>query len=317
MSHGTDEDKRIVAHVVWSVPSEQTPLSVEEVTVCFNPETQSRLCASADLEEAIDRIWNDKLERVHGMYNGTKFRLASFEFAAGGDEPPLHLTLGLTDYKEFIGTHTGEIAKELHSYGLSSYGDRFACLSCALGVGAVLLTADDHITLLRRSSSVGEAPNCWDVPGGHPEPERVSCSSGDGGLDRAVAAELFRSIVEEVKDEVGLEGEEITYGPRLIGIFRNATTFLRPGLSFVLHTSLSARDVAERYNAGVAEAFESTKISFVPATEVRRAFLRRGEDSTVPETTLRVTGEAAEGEGEMHLAPAGAATLAAWAWLQR
>ena len=43
-----------------------------------------------------------------------------------------------------------------------------------LGVGAVVVTSDQYIIFIKRSEHVGEFPNCLDVPGGHPEPSRVT-----------------------------------------------------------------------------------------------------------------------------------------------
>ena len=45
-----------------------------------------------------------------------------------------------------------------------------------LGVGALLVTRDEQVVLIRRSPQQAEAPGLWDIPGGHPEP-KVS----DGG----------------------------------------------------------------------------------------------------------------------------------------
>jgi len=40
-----------------------------------------------------------------------------------------------------------------------------------VGVGALVLTADDKVITMKRSANCGEAPGLYDIPGGHPEPE--------------------------------------------------------------------------------------------------------------------------------------------------
>ena len=45
--------------------------------------------------------------------------------------------------------------------------------SGALGIGALTITSDDQVILMKRSSLTGECPNQFDRPGGHPEPDNA------------------------------------------------------------------------------------------------------------------------------------------------
>lgn len=86
-------------------------------------------------------------------------------------EAILRLQLGLTCYKDFLGTNWSEEAMNLQQRGRLEVGDPQALLAQPLGVGAVLLTSDGQVVMLRRSQRVAEAAGLLDIPGGHPEPK--------------------------------------------------------------------------------------------------------------------------------------------------
>ena len=46
-------------------------------------------------------------------------------------------------------------------------------MSNAIGVGAITLTSDNWIILMKRADWTGEYPGMVDRPGGHPEPDLV------------------------------------------------------------------------------------------------------------------------------------------------
>lgn len=89
----------------------------------------------------------------------------------GTNEVILRLQLGLTCYKDFLGTNWSHEAVNLQQRGLLEVGDPQAMLAQPLGVGAVLLTSDGQVVMLRRSQRVAEAAGLLDIPGGHPEPK--------------------------------------------------------------------------------------------------------------------------------------------------
>lgn len=83
----------------------------------------------------------------------------------------LTLRLGLTCYKDYLGTNwSGEVA-ELRRRGQEEFGDPLALFAQPLGVGAVLCTCDGQVVFIRRSQKVAEAGGLLDIPGGHPEPK--------------------------------------------------------------------------------------------------------------------------------------------------
>lgn len=85
--------------------------------------------------------------------------------------PTLILKLGLTCYKDYLGTNWSCRAAEFCQQGEAKFGDPLALLAQPLGVGAILCTADDKVVLIRRSQKVAEAAGFLDIPGGHPEPK--------------------------------------------------------------------------------------------------------------------------------------------------
>lgn len=86
-------------------------------------------------------------------------------------EPLLVLRLGLTCYKDYLGTNWSSQVAELRQRGEEEFDEPLALLAQPLGVGAVLCTDDCQVVLIRRSQKVAEAGGLLDIPGGHPEPK--------------------------------------------------------------------------------------------------------------------------------------------------
>ena len=83
----------------------------------------------------------------------------------------LALNIGLTDYKTFLGTNCDtSLCAHISQLG-ADFGNMQTYMSDALGVGALLITADDCVVLIKRSLHVGEEKGKTDLPGGHPEPK--------------------------------------------------------------------------------------------------------------------------------------------------
>lgn len=98
----------------------------------------------------------------------------------------LTLRLGLTCYKDYLGTNWSRRAAELCHQGEAEFGDPLALLAQPLGVGAVLCTSDSQVVLIRRSQKVAEAGGLLDIPGGHPEPKVKENPSKLSSTDRLI-----------------------------------------------------------------------------------------------------------------------------------
>lgn len=184
----------------------------------------------------------------------------------------LLLRLGLTSYKDYLGTNWSGQAEELCRRGEVEFGDPLCFLAQPLGVGAILCTVDEQIVFIRRSQKVAEARGLLDIPGGHPEPKVVCENLGvkvcEEKIDLvmmspdAVVTELFSSVCAEIRDEINIP---LTFlgEPVLMGIALNHTSAGRPSAEFYISCSLSSDQVKSLYLKGGAEANESTDIIFV------------------------------------------------------
>ena len=123
-------------------------------------------CSDPDIDIMVEQEWTRRLKENNRLYNADKLRLNSVH-RQNGD---IILEVALTNYKEYIGTNMNDTWKPLFSYGRTNYGNEHACMSDALGVSTVLVTADNYILFVRRSHEVAEAQGLIDVPGGHAEP---------------------------------------------------------------------------------------------------------------------------------------------------
>lgn len=118
-------------------------------------------------ESKICTLWQSRLSTNKKLWNGTKFRLASIKEDAG----TVIFNIGITCYRDFIGTNWSPEASLFQRLGGDNWNDRQAYMSDALGVGSLIETADSKAIFLRRSQICGEAVGLYDIPGGHPEPQ--------------------------------------------------------------------------------------------------------------------------------------------------
>lgn len=154
------------------------------------------------------------------IFNGRLARLDRWSFTSSG----CRLDLRPSDYRTLLysNQHVHHIC---HSWG-SDY------LSRALGISAVVVSADNELVFMRRSANVGEFPECYDVFGGHIDVP----AAGD-------KPNVFNAMAQELREEVGLESAD--YDLTLIGLLES-TPNRKPELVFVANTRLPAADVVAR-----------------------------------------------------------------------
>ncbi|KAL5008387.1 hypothetical protein ScPMuIL_013968 [Solemya velum] len=234
----------------------------------FNRNTMPR-----HYEQNVELFWAERQKTNPKLFNGTKFRLDSVTMTS---KPTSVLTMnvGVTDYKDFIGTNWSPEAKDIRNLGLRDCNNSQTYMSDAMGVGAFVQTSDHFLILLRRSADCAEAACLWDVPGGHPEPKEIVGIIPAEDIDpdslspAAIVEEIYDSIVRETIDEVNIP-RSVLSEPELIGIARNTTSAGRPSVEFFIRCSLTSGEVLSLYNTGSqAEAEESTAIKVVPVGEV-------------------------------------------------
>ncbi|CAE7253754.1 Nudt22 [Symbiodinium pilosum] len=209
-------------------------------------------------------------ERNPRIYDGSKFRLHSVAWVDG----VLQVNLGLTGYKEYLGTHQRPPteSQQLGEDGLRDFGDKAAHFSQALGCEAVLGTSDGQAVLLRRSGAVGTNSGLYNGPSGHPEPKNAGVEA-EADMDTASEAskrELFGSVVDEVVAETNVPRESLTC-PELIGFMADSTG--KPDVLFLLRTSLTSEEVKLAYAKGAEEAWESDRLMFWPLEKLQECDL--------------------------------------------
>jgi hypothetical protein len=120
------------------------------------------------------------------LFNGALCRLENFREHDG----VLHLSLSRTCYRDllFSNAHTGELLACLGETGPVR----------ALGISAIIETADGYLPFIRRSEHVGEAPGGLDVIGGHVHPDEHAPHG---------VPDVFYAIQDEMQAEAGLAAD--------------------------------------------------------------------------------------------------------------
>lgn len=281
-----------------------TPLHETQCAVALDERYQRK--AHDPTEHRTEELWHAKLASNARVFNGTKFRLAGWNCrqcacadAAGVDTQVL-LQLGLTDYREYVGTNLrprSELA-ELKEAGRAQHGgDSNAFLSNALGVETVLITADGMMVLLQRSGAVATHTGLYNGPSGHPEPSHVpggvdlaqpmQTQVSSGSLANLVLREIFDSVRQETHEETNIPLSSLDQ-PLLIGAVAELPAS-KPDLLFVSHTSLLAKEVVECFRHGAPDAWESENMILVDATS-RDAVQRLLDMDDSSESTTSISG---------------------------
>lgn len=219
------------------------------------------------LESNIYKIWSDHLNANPSLWNGTKFRMDSLEEKM--NDTAVTFNLGITCYRDFIGTNCSPNVHQLCTLGKQNYNNSQAYMSDALGVGSLVKTGDDCFILLRRSEMCGEAAGLLDRPGGHPEPKEVVGEVETHEIEISVMSpgdvtkEIFSSILREIIDEVNIPRKYLSQ-PQLMGLIRNTTNGGKPSCEYYTSCSLKSEEIRQLYLEGShSEANESTNIHFI------------------------------------------------------
>lgn len=216
----------------------------------------------AEIQAFQETNWLEKCARNSRLYNASKFRLASFTCLESRSR--IGIQVGITSYKELLGTHHFGKAEQLlnESYdnffkGLDGFPDEYAFMSNCLGVGAIALTTDDFVILMKRAKWTGEAPEKIDRPGGHPEPdlvlkpdskptnEQVDYENYKDLEPNAVLEEIFASPQNELRDEINVP-LECQDEPKLLGLIRDMELGGRCAFDFLIGVQLTRQQVEQK-----------------------------------------------------------------------
>ena len=200
---------------------------------------------SSRIEAAIKQTWEAQLARAGRddclLYDGPLVRL----IRAAAAPSSLHLELGPTSYRDFIGTN-------LHNAAMTRREQR-AGLANPLGVSATVITRDGFLAYGRRSRRVAYHAGYLHAFGGMIETEdRLS----DGSYD------IFGSIKRELREELTLCDEEIE-DIVIVGLVRDRRIH-QPELLFEATLTLSREALTTRFHPELADG-EHTGVEFIRA----------------------------------------------------
>jgi hypothetical protein len=203
--------------------------TLEQVVVRWRPEARRRPDPTIDALIAAEWARREAEAAATGrlLFPGPLCRLDAF--ATAGET--LRLTLGPTDYREFLGTNVAGLAtiQARHPRDWRDY------LADPLAVCAALVSADGWLPVMRRGEQVAEYPGFYHVVGGHPTPAH---DDGVGGVSP------FLALHEEIAEETGLAPGEIAELVCL-GLIRNRAT-AKPELVFEARLALDRAAIEAR-----------------------------------------------------------------------
>jgi hypothetical protein len=192
----------------------------------------------------IESTWTDALARLGPrLHDGPMLRLNSWQIAGGN----LHLNLGHTSYKPFMGTNL------MHAELADQYGNEI--LANPLGLSAALESADGFLLFGHRNNNAAFYPN------------RIHPFAGT--LDQP---SVFDGIRKELNEELNLRADEIA-DIRCIGLAEDRT-IRQPELVFRVKSTRTRVEIertldAHEHNEIVAIRCDETEIQ----DAIRRADL--------------------------------------------
>ncbi|XP_016494676.1 nudix hydrolase 9 isoform X2 [Nicotiana tabacum] len=229
-------------------------------------------CPSGLSPSQVSVVFNEAYDRIphpDPFLEESIFEYGGYTFDVGNDpkqQPHVSLQLGLTDYRDFVGTNLSPIWER---YLVPSEDDCIQCqhTSSPLGNGAVVETSDKKILVLQRSNRVGEFPGYFAFPGGNPEPQDVGIVSHELNQCRnsKVSQEMFDSIVCEVVEETGAPANSLS-SPIFIGISQRVLN-VRPIAFFFIKCNLQSDEIQQLYSSA-QNGFESTQLYAVSMTDL-------------------------------------------------
>jgi len=208
------------------------------------------------IEEGIARIWETESalarEEERMLYNGDLIRLVR----ARATPTELHLELGATCYRDFLGTNLHHAATVLR------VGEQH--LANALGISSTVITRDGFLVFGRRSSRVAFHAGHLHTFGGHLEPR-------DRNADRRV--DVFGAAVREIAEELGVNRDEIA-DIIVAGLVRDRA-ILQPELLFEATLTLTRAELSARFDATSPDQEHSGWDTVHDEPEGMVAFLQR------------------------------------------
>jgi len=195
------------------------------------------------IEGFVARTWETELalarEGERMLYNGDLIRLVE----ARATPAQLHLELGPTCYRDFLGTNLH------HAATVSRTGEQH--LANPLGISSMVITRDGFLIFGRRSGRVAFHAGHLHTFGGLLEP---SDRDAEGRFD------VFGAAIRELVEELGVRKNEIAE-IFVAGLVRDRS-ILQPELLFEATLTLSRAELTARFDPTLPDQ-EHTRLEFV------------------------------------------------------
>ncbi len=229
------------------------------LSVDYQPDLYGRVAhKDENLEASVKPRWKSKLASNPALFNARKFRFGGLRETNHG----VTICLGLTDYATFVGTHG--VPNALETFGRES-------LALPLGNATITTTADGYVTLLRRSSAVGEGVGRVGFPGGHPEPDEVIAND--------VRAELWGAARREVLEELFLTESQMPTAEsiRCLGFIARASD-AKVCQIFTVQVNATVEQIKTQYLMGRKDNEESDALLFKKPEDMTEVYKNQGVD---------------------------------------
>ena len=210
-----------------------------------------------ELEQQIESAWKTKLRENPKMYPGPMLMVKTWWL----ENKQLHLALGYTDFREYIGTRRLQDLRRYSYYHLAN----------PIGVSTALITADGKLVIAKRLS--GDKTDFIDAIGGYVSPTEDLISSGR--VDFFHAAK--REIAEELDFKNVQELERFISNIRCLGLIYEYAELCHPQLVFVARTTLSSKDIEPRISEEIKPIIVNLDQQSPTLKDLLKAFYPRVE----------------------------------------
>ena len=226
-------------------------------------DSDDRMMMTPKLRDLIEEEWQKaeiRMTKRNGLFfPGDLCRLNRYEVT----ENELHLFLGLTHFKELLGTNLS------HAIIHKLLGEEY--MSNGLGVRAVIRTQDEKIIMGQRSEKVVEAAGYYHLCGGYIKPSKHH----RGGMP-----DPYRSMESHMEEELGISRGTLR-NLICLGLVTNSET-LKPELMFEAEIDLTFRQVLINM-AKAARNFTHSELFGIMAQKTSlRGFLAANKRKTAP-----------------------------------
>lgn len=216
---------------------------------------------TSELDAIIADEWDRQtvLAKQHDrlLFNGPLLRYLSHnvEKAPAGRSAHFHMTVGPTNYRDFVGTNL------FHHDRLDDFGwERF---SNPIGTTATLITSDGLICYGRRSAKVSyHAKHVHTFGGAFEEADRLP----DGSIDP------FASVAREIAEELAIARDELI-DLTCVGLVRDKEIY-QPELLFEASLPFSYEEVVARWHTAEGKNEHDSLVSLDNAPDAIVPFIK-------------------------------------------